>query len=98
MMGGFGLLALGANLTCFLLLTRHRSDDINMESVWLCSRTDIIANLGVLLAAAGVAVTGSMWPDFFVGAIIVIVFLRSALYVVAQSIRELRRLGASAVP
>ena len=97
LMGGFGLLALGANLTCFFLLMQHRSDDINMESVWLCSRNDIIANLGVLLAAAGVAVTGSMWPDLIVGAIIVLVFLRSALYVVSQSIRELRRLGASAV-
>lgn len=90
LMGGFGLLALGANLTCLFLLTRHRGDDINMESVWLCSRNDIIANVGVLLAAAGVAVTGSMWPDFIVGAIIAVVFLRSAFYVVSQAAREFR--------
>jgi cation diffusion facilitator family transporter len=90
MMGGFGLFALACNLACLLLLTRHRSDDINMESVWLCSRNDIIANVGVLLAAGGVAITGSMWPDFTVGAIIATIFLRSALYVVSQSLRELK--------
>jgi Co/Zn/Cd efflux system component len=61
-----------------------------MESVWLCSRNDIIANVGVLLAAGGVAITGSMWPDFTVGAIIATIFLRSALYVVSQSLRELK--------
>lgn len=90
MIGGFGLFALACNLTCLALLTRHRSDDINMESVWLCSRNDIIANVGVLLAGAGVALTGSMWPDFAVGAIIAVVFLRSAFYVLAQALRQLR--------
>lgn len=90
MIGGFGLFALACNLTCLALLTRHRSDDINMESVWLCSRNDIIANVGVLLAGAGVALTGSMWPDFAVGAVIAVVFLRSAFYVLAQALRQLR--------
>lgn len=92
MIGGFGLFALAGNLACLILLTRHRSDDLNMESVWLCSRNDIIANVGVILASFGVALTGSMWPDFAVGAVIAAIFLRSALYVVAQAFRELRRL------
>ena len=96
MIGSFGLFALACNLGCLILLTRHRSDDINMESVWLCSRNDIIANGGVLLAAAGVAATGSMWPDFAVGAVIAAIFLRSALYVISQASRELRRHAASA--
>lgn len=39
--GIIGTLALLANLVCLLLLWRHRSDDINMHSVWLCSRNDI---------------------------------------------------------
>lgn len=90
MIGGFGLFALACNLTCLALLTRHRSDDINMESVWLCSRNDIIANVGVLAAAVGVAVTGSMWPDLAVGAIIAFIFLRSAVYVLTQAVRQLR--------
>src|SRR5450759_1240158 len=65
--GAIGLLALAANSTCFFLLWRHRADDINMSSVWLCSRNDIIANMLVLFAAAGVWVTRSGWPDILVG-------------------------------
>ncbi len=95
MIGGFGFFALAGNLTCLILLTRHRSDDINMESVWLCSRNDIIANVGVIFASLGVALTGSMWPDFAVGAVIAAIFLRSAFYVVFQSLRELRRSAAA---
>jgi Co/Zn/Cd efflux system component len=53
-MGIIGLLVLIGNGLCFLLLFRHRSDDLNMRSTWLCSRNDILANVSVLLAAAGV--------------------------------------------
>lgn len=90
MIGGFGLLALACNTTCLYLLTRHRSDDLNMESVWLCSRNDIVANVGVLLAGAGVALTGSMWPDLVVGAIIAVLFLKSAMYVISRAWVEIR--------
>lgn len=90
MIGGFGLFALACNATCLFLLTRHRSDDLNMESVWLCSRNDIVANIGVLFAGVGVAATGSMWPDLLVGAIIALLFLRSAAYVIAQALAALR--------
>ena len=46
-MGIIGALVLLGNGVCFLLLFRHRADDLNMRSTWLCSRNDIIANLGV---------------------------------------------------
>ncbi|MGH8155764.1 MAG: hypothetical protein ACREP0_11120 [Rhodanobacteraceae bacterium] len=38
--------ALIANVGCFALLLRHRGDDLNMRSVWLCSRNDVIGNAG----------------------------------------------------
>ncbi len=88
--GAIGLLALIANLVCLLLLTRHRSDDINMHSVWLCSRNDIIANVGVLLAAAGIAITQQGWPDIVVGVVIAGLFLRSATQVLSRAIQQLR--------
>ncbi len=90
MIGGFGLFALACNATCLFLLTRHRGDDLNMESVWLCSRNDIVANLGVLAAGAGVALTGSMWPDLAIGAVIAALFLKSAAYVLSRAWREIR--------
>ena len=90
MMGVFGLLALAANMSCLVLLMRHRTDDLNMRSTWLCSRNDVMANGGVLLAAAGVAVTGARWPDFVVGFLIAGIFLSSARGVIHSSMMVIR--------
>lgn len=88
-MGLIGGLALLANLTCFFLLSRHRDDNLNMSSTWLCSRNDLIANVGVLLAAAASYSFTSLWPDLIIGVVIASVFLRSALHVLYQSIHAL---------
>src|SRR3546814_3924704 len=58
-MGVVGLLALVANTVCFIMLYRHRSDDLNMRSTWLCSRNDLVANTSVIVAAVIVATTGT---------------------------------------
>lgn len=92
--GAIGLLALAANSLCFVLLWRHRADDINMSSVWLCSRNDIIANVSVLFAAAGVWLTRSGWPDILVGLALAALFARSALFVLRGAITELRAINA----
>jgi len=97
-MGIVGGLALVANTVCFLLLYRHRSDNLNMSSTWLCSRNDLIANGGVLLAAAGCYLLASRWPDIVVGVIIAGLFLISALGVLRESIRVLRVPPAPPVP
>jgi len=89
-MGAIGTAALVANLVCFSLLYRHRGDNINMSSTWLCSRNDLIANAGVLVAAAGSYFFTSRWPDIIVGAVIATLFLKSALAVLQQSILEMR--------
>ncbi|MFD2271300.1 cation diffusion facilitator family transporter [Undibacterium arcticum] len=90
MMGVVGGAALAANLVCFFLLYRHRSDNLNMTSTWLCSRNDLIANLGVLLAAGGGYAFHSRWPDTLIGAIIAALFLSSALSVLRESVKQLR--------
>jgi Co/Zn/Cd efflux system component len=93
-MGIIALLVLLGNGLCFLLLFRHRSDDLNMRSTWLCSRNDIIANLSVLLAAAGVRIFDAGWPDILVGVAIAGLFLRSALTVLQESFAEMQKLKA----
>jgi Co/Zn/Cd efflux system component len=90
-MGVVGALALAVNGLCFALLWRHRAEDINMRSVWLCSRNDVVANVAVLLAAAAVLETLSHWPDVVVGALICALFLRSAWQVAVEARAELRR-------
>lgn len=89
-MGVVGALALAVNGVCFALLWRHRAEDINMRSVWLCSRNDLIANASVILAACAVWMTRSPWPDIAVGALICVVFLRSAFLVAREARAELR--------
>ena len=89
-MGGVTALALAANVTCLVLLTRFKNNDVNMSSVWLCSRNDLIANVSVLAAAGMVWWTGSYWPDTIVGLGITALFLRSGLMVLAQARAELR--------
>ena len=95
-MGVIGGIALAANLVCFFLLYRHRDDNLNMSSTWLCSRNDLIANVGVLLAAGGSYLLVSRWPDIVVGVIIASLFLSSALRVLSQAIRALRTLPSAA--
>lgn len=86
----FGGLALVVNLACLALLWRFRTQDVNMSSTFECSRNDVIANLGVLVAAAGVAVFASAWPDIIVASIIAAIFLRSAFVVLQDGWRAFR--------
>ena len=88
-MGGIGALALVANLICAILLLGFRDSDINMRSAWICSRNDVLANIGVLLAAWGVAWTGSSWPDLVVGVSISALILKSAIEVLKDAKLEM---------
>lgn len=94
-MGGIGLLALAANSICLAMLWNHRSEDINMRSVWLCSRNDIIANVSVLFAAAAVWLVHAQWPDLLVGLGIAVLFLHSAYKVIRESSVSLASQGSS---
>lgn len=96
-MGIIGGLALAANLICFMLLLRHRDDNLNMRSTWLCSRNDLIANIGVLLAAGSSYLLASRWPDIGVGSLIAILFLHSAFGILRQSLHTLRAPAKSIV-
>ncbi len=91
------LVALAANGACLHLLTR-RHDDINMSSVWECSRNDIAANILVFLAALGVWLTGSGWPDIAVALILALLFLRSAASVIRGARAELEAAKAARAP
>ena len=92
-MGVVGALALAANVCCLALLWRHRDDDINMRSAWICSRNDVIGNVAVLVAAAAVAITGSPWPDIAIGLLVASVFGRSAVQVVRDASRAVAASG-----
>ena len=90
-MGAFSLLGLAANSICLFLLWRHRHEDVNMSSVWECSRNDIASNLSVFVAAGAVWFTGSGWPDIVVALGLVWLLMRSAIRVISSARAELRK-------
>jgi Co/Zn/Cd efflux system component len=88
-MGVVGFAALLANALTVGLLWAYRSGDSNMQSVWLCSRNDVIGNCAVLLAAAGVFGTSQGWPDLVVAVVMGALALQGAWVVTKTASLEL---------
>lgn len=80
---GVSTLALAANVSCLVLVARHRHGGAHMKASWIFSTNDVLANLGVIAAGALVGWTGSALPDLAVGTAV-------ALLVLAGAIRILR--------
>lgn len=89
-MGWVASLALLVNILCFVLLSRYRHGDINLRATWLCSRNDMVANLGVIVAAVWVSILQQGWPDLLIGLVIALFVLQSALGIIKESIKALR--------
>lgn len=89
LMGFFSVAGLVANGLCLFLLWRHRNEDINMSSVFECSRNDIASNLSVILAAVGVWVFNSGIPDIIIAMLLAALLLKSSARVIKGAISEL---------
>ncbi len=96
-MGIVGGLALVANLFCALLIYRFKSDDINMRSTWLCTRNDVLANIGLLGAAWGVAFTHSFLPDLIIGMLICGLIFKTSLDVIQEASTKLKELKLNCI-
>ncbi|MCB1686333.1 MAG: cation transporter [Pseudomonadales bacterium] len=90
-MGIAAALNLVANLVCLSLLYPVRGDDLNMESMWECSRNDIWDGLAVIAASIAVWLFDSGWPDLLIAIVLLAVFLRSATRVLRRARQELQR-------
>jgi copper chaperone CopZ len=78
LMMGIGLLALAANATCLVLISRKRDAGAHMKASYIFSANDVIANAGVITAGTLVAWTGSPYPDLIIGTVIGAVVLSGA--------------------
>jgi Co/Zn/Cd efflux system component len=90
-MGAVGVTALLANAASFGLLWAYRAGDANMRSAWICTRNDVLGNLAVLLAAAGVFGTAAGWPDLVVALAMAALALQGAAAVIRHAWSELRQ-------
>lgn len=71
--------ALAANAASMWLLSRHRGGGAHMKASWIFTTNDVIANLGVIVAAVLVQAVSSPLPDLVVATIIALVVLNGAL-------------------
>jgi cation diffusion facilitator family transporter len=85
LMMAISVLALVANAYCLKLLSKHRDGEVHMRASWIFSRSDVIANFGVILAGALVAVTDSRWPDLIVGTAIAAVVLHGGREILREA-------------
>jgi len=88
-MSFFSVAGLVANGVCLFLLWRHRNEDINMSSVFECSRNDIASNLSVILAAIGVWFFNSGIPDIIIATLLAALLLISSVKVIKAALFEL---------
>ena len=77
-MAGVGLLALAVNVACLWLLLRQRGEGAHLRASLIFSANDVLANLGLLLAAGLVSLTGSRYPDLLIGLAIAALVLHGA--------------------
>lgn len=89
-------IALIANTACGLLLMRFRDEDINMRSLWLCTRNDVIGNAGTIIAGALVLWTEVKWPDLAMGAAVGVLQVRTSAAVVRDGFQSLKQHKADA--
>lgn len=80
------LVALTANVSCLLLISRHRGGGAHMKASWIFSANDVLINVGVIAAGALVAWTGSNLPDLVIGTATGLIVLNGARRIL--SIRE----------
>ncbi|MAM88621.1 cation transporter [Marinobacter sp. UBA2678] len=82
-MMAIAFVALIANVTCLLLISRHREGGAHMKASWIFSANDVVINVGVISAGALVAWTGSNYPDLIIGTVAGVVVLNGARRILA---------------
>ena len=91
-MSYISIISFTVNLICVFLLFPYKSKDINMQSVWLCSRNDAVANIAILITALLTWHFKSYIPDVITAIILFILFFHSSLHIFKISYVGLKNL------
>jgi cation diffusion facilitator family transporter len=84
-----GIIALIANISCLVLINKHKDGEVHMRASWIFSKNDVIANIGVILGGVLVWLFGSRWPDLIVGSLIALIILNGARCIIIEANKEL---------
>lgn len=77
-MMGYSALSLCVNVYVLVQLSKIRGGGTHLNASYICTRTDVLANLGVLCAGTIIWVTGAHWVDLIAGIVIAILVFTEA--------------------
>jgi cation diffusion facilitator family transporter len=78
-------LSLVVNLWVLRLLRPLSTSGVHLRATWIFTRADVVANLGVIAAAALVAWTASGWPDLVIGVAIGCYIVKEAIEILLEA-------------
>lgn len=84
-MMAMGFVALVANATCLILISKHRHGDVNLRASWIFSTNDVIANLGVIVSGLIVWLTSSRLPDLAIGLVVSVLVIRGGMRIIKEA-------------
>ena len=90
LMFSIGFMALIINMICFGILYQFRQGDVNLKASWICSRNDMLANIGILISAFLVGRLNAAWPDWAIGSIIAIIVIHSSIAIIREAKESLK--------
>lgn len=87
-MVGVSLVSLAVNVTVLRLLSPLRSGGVHLRASWIFTRADVVANVGVVLSGALVALLETRYPDLIIGTLIGLYVIREAFEILAEARRS----------
>ncbi|MFA6038102.1 MAG: cation transporter [Legionellales bacterium] len=85
---GIASISLFVNVTVLRLLQRFQQGDVHLRAAWVFTRTDVIANLGVIMSGILVAFSNSNYPDLLIGAMISLYVMKEALGILKDGSKQ----------
>lgn len=85
LMMSVGAIALVANVSCLILIAKHRKGGVHMRASWIFSTNDVIANLGVIISGGLVMYLDNLLPDLIIGALISVVVVRGGVQILREA-------------
>lgn len=84
-MVGVSLVSLAVNVAVLRMLSPLRKGGVNLRASWIFTRADVVANLGVILSGALVALLQSRYPDLIIGTLIGLYVIREAFEILVDA-------------
>ena len=78
-MMAYSIVSFGVNLYVLTRLSKYRRGEVHLRATYICTRADVLANIGVFISGGIVAVTGFRFVDLVAGFAIGLYVLKEAL-------------------